>query len=88
MAWPPSFPSVAHLARHTRHFAGERSQLVHHGVDGFFELQDLASNVYGDFSGEVAVGNSDGHIGDVADLRREVVRHGVDAIGQGLSRRR
>ena len=32
----------ADLARHAGHFAGEAVQLVHHGVDGVLELQDLA----------------------------------------------
>src|SRR5690606_6739035 len=32
----------AHLARHTRHFGGERVELVDHRIDGVLELQDLA----------------------------------------------
>ena len=31
------------LARDARHFAGERVELVHHRVDGFLQLQDLAA---------------------------------------------
>ncbi len=34
----------AHFARHARHFRGERVQLVHHGVDGVLQLQDLAAS--------------------------------------------
>src|SRR5947209_2882735 len=47
----------ADLAGHARHFGGERAELVHHGVDGVFELEDLAPDVHGDLFGEVAVGH-------------------------------
>ena len=30
----------AHLARHARHFGGERAQLVHHRVDGVLQLEN------------------------------------------------
>ena len=38
----------ADLARHARHFGGERAELVHHGVDGVLELEDLALHVHRD----------------------------------------
>ena len=60
----------ADLARDARHFRGERAQLVHHRVDGFLELQDFAAHVDGDLLRQVAVRHRDGHVGDVADLRR------------------
>ena len=31
----------AHFARHARHFRGEGVELIHHGVDGVFELQNF-----------------------------------------------
>ena len=62
----------ADLARHARHFRGERAQLVDHRVDGFLELQDFAAHVDGDLLRQVAVGDGDRHLGDVADLRGEV----------------
>ena len=74
----------ADLAGDARHLGGERAQLVDHGVDGFLELQDLAAHVDGDLLREVAIGDRDGDVGDVADLRREVARHRVDALGQIL----
>ena len=74
----------ADLARHARHFRGERPELVHHRVDGFLELQDLAADVDGDLLGQVAVGDGDGHVGDVAHLRREVAGHLVDRLGELL----
>src|SRR6185295_16396006 len=58
----------ADLARHAGHFAGEGVELVHHGVHGVFELQDLARHVHGDLLGKVAAGDVGGDVGDVADL--------------------
>ena len=74
----------ADLARHARHFRGERAELIDHRVDGFLELQNLAAHIDGDLLGQVAVGHGDGHVGDVADLRREVAGHLVDRLGEIL----
>src|SRR5438445_9856079 len=63
-------------------FGGERIQLVNHRVDRFFELQDFAMDVDGDFLREVAVGHGDCNFGDIADLSRQITRHEVDALGQ------
>ena len=65
----------ADLARHARHFGGERAQLIDHRVDGVLELQDLAAHVDGDLLRQVAVGDGDGDLGDVADLRGQVAGH-------------
>src|SRR5690606_20168731 len=54
------------LACHAGYLRGETTQLVHHRVDGFLELQDLAAHVHRDLAREVAVGHGDGHVGDVA----------------------
>src|SRR5439155_13766117 len=70
--------------RHARHFAGERIELVHHGVDGVFQLEDFALHVHGDLAREVAARHGGGHFGDVADLRREVRGQEVDVIGEVL----
>src|SRR5207253_1110924 len=40
------------LAGHTRHFAGEGVQLVHHGVDGVLEFENFALNVDRNLAGE------------------------------------
>ena len=74
----------ADLARDARHLRGERAQLIDHRVDGFLELQDLAAHVDRDLFRQVAVGDRDRHLGDVAHLRRQVARHRVDAFGQVL----
>ena len=76
----------ADLARHARHLAGERVELVHHGVDGVLELEDFAAHVDGDLLRQVAAGDGGRHLGDVADLRGQVRRHRVDASRSGPSR--
>ena len=75
----------AHLARHARHFAGERVELVHHGVDGVLQLQNFAAHVHRDLARQVALGHRGGHLGDVADLRGQVAGHGVHRVGQDPS---
>src|SRR5262249_11293251 len=76
----------ADLARHTGHLAREAVQLVDHGVDGLFQLQDLAAYVDGDFLRQVAVGDGGRDLGDVADLGRQVGRHRVDVVGEVFPR--
>ena len=81
----PAKPSFgADFLSDARHLRREGSQLIDHRVDGFFQLQDLAAHVDGDLAREVAAGDGDGDLGDVADLRRQVARHRVDAVGQVL----
>src|SRR5207245_11664371 len=58
----------AHLARHPCHFRGKGVQLVHHGVDGVLQLEDLALDVHGDLARQVAAGDGGGPLGDVAHL--------------------
>ena len=74
----------ADLARHPGHLGRERAELLDHRVDGLFQLQDLAAHRDGDLLGEVAVGDGDGDLGDVADLRCQVGGHRVDVVGQVL----
>src|SRR4029078_6806574 len=74
----------ADFARDARNFRCERTQLVHHRVDGFLQLKDFTTHVDGDFLGQVAVGDGDGDFGDVANLRGQVARHRVHALGEVL----
>ena len=74
----------ADLARHARHLAGEGVELVHHRVDGVLELEDLALHVDGDLAREIAAGHRRRHLGDVADLARQVRGHRVHVLGQVL----
>ena len=69
LAAQPAFG--ADLARHARHFAGERVELIDHRVDGVLQLQDLALHVDRDLAVEIASGHGGGHFGDVADLGRQ-----------------
>src|SRR5205085_2613239 len=59
-------------------------ELVHHGVDGVLQLQNLAADVHRDLLGQVAVGDGGGHVGDVPHLRRQVAGHEVHAVGEVL----
>jgi hypothetical protein len=74
----------AHLARDPSHFGGEGVQLVHHGVDGVLQLQDLAAHVHGDLLRQIAVGDRGGHVGDVSDLAGQIGGHEVHVVGQVL----
>src|SRR4029434_3664579 len=79
----PTQPSFgADFARHARHLAGEAVELVHHGVERFLQLQDLAAHINGDLTGEVAVGDGRGHLSDVAHLPSQVTGHEVDVVGE------
>ena len=69
------------FAGHAGDFGSERAELVHHGVEGFFELQDFAAHVDGDFAGQIASGHGGCDFGDVSDLCREVSGHEVDVVG-------
>src|SRR5207245_2380475 len=75
-------PFGTHLARHAGDLGRERAELIHHGVDGVLQLEDLAPDVDGDLLGEVAVGDGRGDVGDVADLAGEVRGDGVDAVAE------
>src|SRR5207249_8139683 len=74
----------ADLARHAGHFARKAVELVDHRVERFLELQDLATHVDRDLARQVAAGDGGRHLGDVADLRRQIAGHRVDAVGQIL----
>src|SRR5205085_7397681 len=74
----------ADLARHAGHFGRERVELVDHRVDGVFQLEDFALHVDRDLARQVAAGDGRGDLGDVADLRGQIARHRVDAVGQVL----
>src|SRR5262249_34670010 len=78
------FALGAHLTRHTGDLTGEGVELVHHRVDGFLQLQYLAANIHGDLLKNVAYSNGRGHLGNVALLRRQVIRHRVDVVSQPL----
>ena len=45
-------------------------------------MKDFAPDVDGDLFRQVAVGDGDGHLRDIADLRRQVTGHLVDGVGE------
>src|SRR6266852_6256955 len=73
-------PFGADLAGDARDLRGERAQLVDHRVDGLFQLQDLAAHVDGDLFRQIAIGDGNRDVGDVAHLSSQVRRHRVDAF--------
>src|SRR6185503_8646744 len=76
-------PAVrADLAGDAGDLGGERAELVDHRVDRRLELEDLAAGVDGDLLGQVALRDGGGDLGDVADLRGQVLRHEVHVVGQ------
>src|SRR5262249_21260103 len=70
-------PVGTYLERYARHFRREGVELVHHRVDGVFQLEDFAAHVHGDLAREVAARHGGGHLRDVSDLVGEVAAHGV-----------
>src|SRR5712671_6089816 len=74
----------ADLAGHAGDLGEEGAKLLDHRVDGFLELQDLATDVDSDFLREIAISDSDRHFGNVANLARQVVGHRVDVLGEVL----
>src|SRR5207253_1164615 len=69
-----------HRAVHGANFGSEGVQLVHHGVDGVLQFQDLTLNIHCDLAREVATGHGGGDFGNIADLGGEVAGHGVDLV--------
>src|SRR5690606_14106777 len=74
----------ADFTRHARHFGREGVQLIDHRVDGVFERKDFALHVDSDLLRQVAARHGGGHVGDVADLAGEIVRHQVHVVGEVL----
>ena len=76
------FAVSAYLTSDARYFGGERAQLVHHGVDCFFKLENFSAHIDGNLSGEIAAGNSRSDFSNVAHLTGEVAGHRVDGVRQ------
>src|SRR5207249_9696336 len=75
---PAQPPLGAYFSCDPGYFRGEGVKLIHHGVDGVFQLQYLAAYFDGDLLGEVSVGDGCGHVGDVAHVAGQVISHKVD----------
>src|SRR5581483_2969315 len=79
-------PLGAHLACDSGDLVGEGAERVGHAVDGLGQGGNFALRLDGDLLGQVAAGDSGGHLGDVADLAGEVRREEVDVVGEVLPR--
>ncbi len=80
------FAVGTHFARHARHFRRKGTQLIHHRIDGFFELENFAAHIDGDLARQVAAGNRRRYFGNVSHLAGKVAGHRVDGVGQILPR--
>jgi len=60
------------LERRGSDFSGEAVELVDHGVEGFFELEDFAADVDGDLAGKIGHSRWRWRLGNVTDLAGEV----------------
>src|SRR5262249_38657533 len=76
------FPFGADFAGDARDFAGEGAELIDHGVDGVFQLQNFAARIDGDFALEISLRDDTRLFGYVADLIGEVRRHPVHGFRQ------
>src|SRR5262245_18406399 len=72
------------ITDHARHLVSERVELVNHSVDGVLQFQDFALHVHRDLLGKISLRHRRGHLGDVADLGRQVAGHEIDAVGKVL----
>src|ERR1700722_4272308 len=82
----PEFSVGTAFARHAGDFGGERVELVHHRVDGVFQLENFALHVDRNLARQVAAGDGCRDFGDVSDLSREVAGHRVDRVREVLPR--
>ena len=82
MSAEPAFRS--HFARHAGDFSGEAVELVDHGVEGFFELQNFSAHVHCNLAREIAVRDGRCHLCNIADLAGKVAGHEVDVFSEIL----
>ncbi len=84
MACPPQSAFRADFARYASHFAGESVELVHHGVDGLFQKEDLAADIYRNLLRQVSGRDRGRNFCNVPDLACKVASHRVDRVGEVL----
>ena len=76
------FSFGADFARHTRHFRGERTQLIDHGVDRVLQLQNFAAHIDRDLLRQVAIRDRGRDFGDVTHLAGQIAGHRIHRVGQ------
>jgi hypothetical protein len=65
----------SYFPSHARHFGSERAELIHHRIDGIFQLQNFAAHQHRDLAREIAFGDGRGDFGNIADLCRKIAGH-------------
>src|SRR5205814_2372862 len=80
----PELALCPHLPGDAGDLAGERIELVDHGVDRVLLLEDLTADVDRDLLGQIAPGHRRGHLGDVASPVSEVAGHRIDVVREVL----
>ena len=63
-----------YFARHARHFRCERTELIHHRVDGVLQLQNFAARIHRDFRGQIARRHGRSDARDIANLVGQITR--------------
>ena len=78
------FAVRADFASHAGYFGSERPQLVHHRIDGFFQLENFAAHIDCNLARQIAAGHGSGNFCDVAHLAGQVAGHEIDVVGEIL----
>ena len=65
---------------HACNFRGEGVELIHHRIDGVFQLQNFSAYFDGDLPRQIAFRDGRRHVGDIAHLIGEVTGHVVHAV--------
>ena len=74
----------AHFTCYPCHFGGKAIELIHHGVNGAFQLENFAFYIHGDFFRQVTLGDCGGDLGNIAHLSGQVRRHRIYVVSQTL----
>src|SRR5207247_2606394 len=75
-----------YLTRDTRHFLGESAQLIHHGVHGVLELEDLALHIYDDLAVDMTFRDGAGNVSNAPSLHYTLPLYGIHVVGEILPR--
>ena len=78
----PKFALGADFAGDAGDFRGERTQLIHHRIDGVLQFENFAPRIRRDFARQIAFGHRRGHISDISHLAGQITGHVVDVVGQ------
>src|SRR5439155_12691 len=70
------------FARHARYLRGERTELVHHCVNGVFEFPNFPPHVDGDLLRQIAACDRGGDFSNVTHLTGQVTGHEVHRVSQ------